>query len=270
MRTPKVRSLVRSFLAATLLAACSEGAQPRVSELEPTRPEPTKVTKLVTPDAGTPVVVAPEPEKPEKKKELVIPATYKERMRDAKRMVKAGKLDDAVTLFRAAAEAEPEKAEPQVELARTHLTRKDWKAARKAAEKAVELAPDSSSAWNTLGRVEWADRDDEAAIAACEKAIEKNPDNSWAWNNLGLVYLETKRPEQAVTALEQAVSGDEPEPYMWSNLGLAYERLDRLVEARAAYKQAARQGSDLAKKAIARIDEKEKQQAKVGPPDGGE
>lgn len=267
MRTPRLRATLRSLLlaAALPLAACSGESAQKVSDVPqaPACPEPAPAVVGATPPALAPPAapVTPVPEQQ---------VDFTSQMKEARKLARAKKIEEAIVAYEQAVALDERAAEPHVELARLHLDRREWQAARRHAEKAVELAPDSSSAWNTLGRARLALGEQDAAIAAFEKAIEKNRRNAYAWNNLGLVLLQSGKTEQAVTALETATTIGAPEPYMWTNLGLAYERLDRLVEARAAYERAADQGSKIARDALARLDRKTEGSQAKALPDGGE
>jgi len=194
---------------------------------------------------------------------LVVPSGYAARLKLAKRLVRDGRVDDAELVYAQAAEDEPTRATPRIELARLRLAAKDVAGARKHAEAAVELAPESSGAWNTLGRVELLDGDKLAAIDAFTRAAEANPDNSYAWNNLGLVLGQLGRWDEAVAALERATGGAHPEAFMWSNLGVAYERGEQIELGRAAYRQAARAGSQVGKDGLARLEAPIGHQAKA-------
>lgn len=112
-----------------------------------------------------------------------------------------------------------------------------------AANKAVKLAPDSTSAWNVLGRAELLRKDYDAALVAFGKAVELDPGNAWAWNNLGFTKLEMGKYADAIEPLEKATALPAATGYMWNNLGTAYEHEDRLDEAREAFDKGGKSGS---------------------------
>lgn len=208
---------------------------------------PTPTSGMVAPPIeATPVVPVAEPEPPK---------TFRELIRDGKRLSKKKKHLEALEVLEAALENKPGSATAHIELARAHIGANQPKKARDHAELALEIVPDSSYAWNTMGRVELQEGKREAAVTSFQRATDENEDNTYAWNNLGLTLSLLERWEEAAEALEMATSGDKPSAYMWNNLGLAYEKLDRLVEARAAYRQAASAGSDKAKSSLKRLEE---------------
>jgi tetratricopeptide (TPR) repeat protein len=81
--------------------------------------------------------------------------------------------------------------------------------ARAAAERAVELDPDTSDAYAALGRLAiGADRDWQASEAALRKALALNPSNAAAYISLGQLLSGLGRTDEALAAVRQAVSVD--------------------------------------------------------------
>ena len=226
------------------LAACS-GDGPTVEEppaqVAASPPPPPRAETPAAPSAPPPVAIAmptvvpPAPE--------VAPDSAAAALAQAHERARLGDGVGATELLAAAAATWPRDAEVHVELARRMLGEGNAGGARVHAERATELRPTWSTAWNTLGRAELASGDDENAIVSFQTAVEANQDNVHAWNNLGLTLMRTRQWPDAVDALERAVDAAQVEPYMWNNLGMAYEHLDRIREARAAYRQAAGLGS---------------------------
>lgn len=254
-------ALVAGALAATA-AACGGGDEPK-NKTETKKPKssyqlPSSIddkaadmTSRAPLPARTelPRVAAPAPVKSEPQ-----PETYAEHIAFGKRAATGGDLERAVEILEQAAAMRPKAASPRIELARAFLDAGKSGEARGHAESAVELAPESSYAWNTLGRVELMENDKEAAVTSFQRAAEESEDNSYAWNNLGLTLLELERYAEAAEALERATSGASPTAYMWNNLGMAYEHLDQLDLARAAYRQAAGAGSGKADANLERLE----------------
>jgi tetratricopeptide (TPR) repeat protein len=156
------------------------------------------------------------------------------------KVVSHEELLDSLTL---AAERKQDDVKLRIKLARALYDAGKYGEARKHAEIAVEVEPESGAAWYMMGRIEMAARDLDAAIAAFQQSVEADPENSYAWNNLGYSLIEQQKWDEAAAALENATGGAKPTDYMWNNLGMAYEHLDRIREARAAYRQAAELGS---------------------------
>jgi len=224
--------------ALSFLAACGDD--------QPVKPKPAKTAPA--PAARTPAPLPREPLPPAPVVQEPAPAAVTLPALPGEPEV------DKVAELEAELEQSPDDGKLHIELARLHITANQVRKAREHAERATELAPKSSGAWNTLGRVELLDRDHDEAIAAFQTAIECNDKNAYAWNNLGLALSLSERWDEAAEALEQAVELDEVEPYMWNNLGMAYEHLERLDDARDAYRTAKKAGSAAGKDNLARLD----------------
>jgi tetratricopeptide (TPR) repeat protein len=236
MSSRMIRPFLFAFAVSFAVAGCGDEKSIKPIKTRPA-PAPAARTPLPVPrDPLPPVVQDPAPSKVE----LPVVATEPE--------------VDAIAALEAELEKAPDDAKLHTELARLHIAANHVRKARKHAERATELAPKSSGAWNTLGRVELLDKDYEEAIASFQMAIETNDQNSYAWNNLGLALSLDKQWDEAVEALETAVELDKVEPYMWNNLGMAYEHVDRLEDARDAYRDGAKAGSEAAKENLERLD----------------
>jgi tetratricopeptide (TPR) repeat protein len=225
----------------------------KTSEPITTRAEPAEILQAPEPvpaPAAEPAPVEPRVLAPASEP---LPESFDDRMVLGKKLVKEGKLGEALLAFEGALALE-EEAAPHVELARVLLLQKDARGARAQAERAVELSPRSSAAWNTLGRVALLEKEYGEAVEHFSRATEENRDNLYAWNNLGLALMRLSRWEEAIAALETATNGEGPESYMWNNLGTAYEHEQRLEEARVAYAHGAGAGSQLASKNLVRLE----------------
>ncbi len=118
------------------------------------------------------------------------------------------------------------------------LEKEDSAGAIKHLEKAVEISPHYSSAWNHLGTIAYMSRQHARARQYFGKALEHEPDSYPALVNLGAVLLALDKREEALeTNLRAAQLGPE-EPLARSQLGLCYLRLDRLQEAEEQLKLA--------------------------------
>jgi tetratricopeptide (TPR) repeat protein len=259
--------LLGASLSLTLAAACGDGGKPTRKEIKTETPSAptTQVAIPEIPQVPEVPVVEPvgEPIAPQVQP-MVLPETFEERLALGKKLVKQGKLDDAVIAFEGALALGEEKGVAHTEMARVLLLKNDPKTARTFAEKGVELEPTSSSAWNTLGRVSLMERKMDSAIAEFARATDENHDNIYAWNNMGLALMQMKRYEESIEAFETATAGKDPEPYMWNNLGMAYEKVDRVEDARISYVKGAEAGSNPAAKNLARIEGVASQKAEVG------
>jgi tetratricopeptide (TPR) repeat protein len=89
-----------------------------------------------------------------------------------------------------------------------------------------------------LGFVFARQKKNDDALIAFEKAIELNPQYSDAWNNKGVVLEDLKRPEEALVAYGRAIELDPQDPLVWINKGLVLEKLNQLKDALAAFERA--------------------------------
>lgn len=128
----------------------------------------------------------------------------------------------------------------------------DWKAARPALEKAVELAPDSAAALNYLGyaRLERGE-DVPGAAVLIEKASQIAPEDAAITDSLGWAYFRMGRLPQAITALEKAAAGEPGDTDINEHLGDAYWAAGRRFEARYAWRAASVYADDKAKSRLA-------------------
>jgi Flp pilus assembly protein TadD len=203
------------------LTACGDGAKKTRKEIKTEAPQApvTQVEIPAIPAIPEVPVVEPATDPTSQTPVMVLPDTFEERLALGKKLVKQGKLDDAILAFEGALALGEDKGVAHVEMARVLLLKNDPKGARTFAEKGVELEPNSSSAWNTLGRVSLMDRKMDDAVAEFSRATDENHDNIYAWNNLGLSLMQMKRYDESIEAFETATQGKDPEPYMWNNLG---------------------------------------------------
>ena len=172
-----------------------------------------------------------------------MPTKFDELMSEGKKLVTAGKYGDAKLMFDAAIKMEKKNATVHVEMARMYISMNEKGLAVASANKAVNLAPLSTQAWNTKGRAELTAHKYEEAITAFNKAVELDETNVFAWNNLGYTELLLKRYEDAVTHLTEATSRKGATGYMFNNLGTALEQMDNLDDARVAYESGGELGS---------------------------
>jgi len=112
---------------------------------------------------------------------------------------------------------------------------KDWDGAIFAAQKAINLQPDSAIAYNCLGVALNAKGDRQQAEAAYRKAVELEPDSADNHYNLGNVLSKRGHPEQAIAAYERAIRLDPGNDGYYYNLGNAHHARNDLDAALAAY-----------------------------------
>ena len=112
--------------------------------------------------------------------------------------------------------------------------------ARAAAERAVELAPDTSDAYVALGRLAiGADWDWQKSEAALRKALELNPSNAAAYIVLAQLLSGLGRNNEALAAADQAVSLDPLAPAGIQTLAFTNYDARQYHEARTLARQVA-------------------------------
>lgn len=103
-----------------------------------------------------------------------------------------------------------------------YYTKRDYKKAIEALQKALELNPDYANAWAWLAAVYNDFGNSDKAIAYNEKAIALDPNNALAWNNVGVSYSYRGNEKKAIEYYEKARELDPKLMYPWSNLGRIY------------------------------------------------
>jgi tetratricopeptide (TPR) repeat protein len=115
-----------------------------------------------------------------------------------------------------------------------------WPEARKALERAVEMAPDEAVALNYLGYARLEHGEDPAAsIALLEKANSLQPGDASIIDSLAWAYFQRGDTRRAVPMLELAARGQPANAEINEHLGDAYWSLGRRYEARYAWQAAA-------------------------------
>jgi tetratricopeptide (TPR) repeat protein len=234
-----------------------------VSACKDTKPAPAKKTATTQPPAPPPPAAAAameapasEPEEtPDSKRASPNPfETIDQALAAAKELSGKKQIDKAIDIYLLASGMDETDARPHVEIAALMIPRREAAGARLHAQKAVELKPEWSRAWNTLGRVELLDGALDRAAEAFSEATKHNADNIFAWNNLGLVRIKQGEWTLAVEALKRATSGKGVRGYMFNNLGIALERLDEVDDALVAYREGLARGSGVAGQNFVRLE----------------
>ena len=111
-------------------------------------------------------------------------------------LVKQGRLDEAVSEFQLAVQADPRYAAAQLNLAYTY---------------------------ERLGRID-------EAIAAYTATIALDPKNTVAFNNLGVLYLKRELYDEAIQSFERGLAVDRSDAMLQKNLATAKTNRDILKE----------------------------------------
>jgi len=125
-------------------------------------------------------------------------------------LVKQGRLDEAVSEFRAAVSADPRFAAAQMNLAYTY---------------------------ERLGR-------EDEAIAGYKKTVELEPRNAKVFNNLAVLYMKKNLYDEAIQTLEQGLTVDPTDTTLQKNLEIAKANRGMLKEREARLADAQKQAED--------------------------
>ena len=161
----------------------------------------------------------------------------------------SGKMTAAVSDFRQAAALAPLKDGDTFTLAMALVDLSDDQQARGLLEELARKYPERSIYVYWLGRLDYDQRRYEAAVAKLEKATELDPKSSRAWDSLGLAFDMQGRLEQALAAFQKAVSLNHeqapPSPWPPHNLGFLLLRMDQAKAAEAALRESLRYDPNL-------------------------
>jgi hypothetical protein len=139
----------------------------------------------------------------------------------------------------AGAAAEPVSASEWLARSYARQAAADLPAARAAARRAQELAPDFGAAALRVGELEFALENLRAAEAAIARGRELAPRHPLGPALAGWTALAGQRPAEALAGFDEALRRDASLGDAWLGRGLALEALRRRDEARAAFQAAA-------------------------------
>jgi Tfp pilus assembly protein PilF len=115
-----------------------------------------------------------------------------------------------------------------------------------AYRKALDVDPDSVTAYNGIGVVSTRMKRYDEAVASYDQALRRDPDSAWTRSNLGLAYLEMRKYPEAIETLRQAVKSMPDLSVAHLNLGIAYAKTEQYRAAAASYQEAIRLSPSLA------------------------
>ncbi len=95
---------------------------------------------------------------------------------------------------------------------------KDYVGAKKSANNALSLDPNSADAYNMLSFIAGAESNNELSLQYAEKALAIDPNNAMAHNLLGIAYNYKGWYALSVTEMEKAISLDPNKAYYKANL----------------------------------------------------
>jgi len=113
---------------------------------------------------------------------------------------------------------------------------------------ANDLSEISATNWSEIGRQAIDANRWNEAINAYDKALELNPNDTSAFNNRGFAYSNLGKYRQAILDYDRAIELNPKDADAYYNRGNAYSRLGNSIYANQDFKKAANLGNILAQK----------------------
>lgn len=140
----------------------------------------------------------------------------------------AGKYKEAIAVYTATLESEPNNAEAYARRGTAYLRMRDIKHALDDLGMAIKLDPQKADLYNTRGNVYSKSDNHRQAISDYDKAIELNPKHDEAYNNRGSAYAEENNLEQAIADYTTAIRLKPGNADAYNNRGNAYTKMGRI------------------------------------------
>jgi serine/threonine protein kinase/tetratricopeptide (TPR) repeat protein len=148
-----------------------------------------------------------------------------------------GKLNEAVTEFRATLAQEPNNADAYLGLAETYKAAGKVKEAETAYLKSIELQPNYWGGYNKLGSFYYNHARYDEAAKMFEKVVQLLPDSLRGYNNLGAMYEKMGRYNEAIEVFSRSIR-KKPTDQAFSSLGACYYYQGRYNDAAVALERA--------------------------------
>ncbi len=132
----------------------------------------------------------------------------------------------------------PENARREYDKAQKYLSRADTKGAISCLNRAVEIAPQYSAAWNHLGTIAYQTKQYLRAEEYFREALRQDPEAYSPLVNLGGALLSQGKIEDSLAINQRAVRATPDDPLAHSQLGQSYYFLGKLDEAEQHLRQA--------------------------------
>ena len=142
-------------------------------------------------------------------------------------------LDRALVLAKKAVELDPDSPQTYWALGFVQLARKDYKNARDAAEKSIEVAPNYADGYGLLGLISSNLGEGKRAIAYTKQGMKLNPFYTFEYLfTLGQAYYTLEEYDKAIKVLEDALSRNQNAPHTILMLAACYVKVGRLEDAK--------------------------------------
>jgi tetratricopeptide (TPR) repeat protein len=132
----------------------------------------------------------------------------------------------------------PKDAKSEYQKALKSLSKQDRQGAIRHLERAVEIAPHYSDAWNRLGTISFKAQEYKQAEQYFREAIEQDPSSYPPLVNLGAALLLQNRLEDALSVNREAIERQPDDPLAHSQLGGTYFALGQLDKSEFHFKTA--------------------------------
>ncbi len=149
-----------------------------------------------------------------------------------------GQFDSAMVYYQAAIRLRPDYIRAISNLSKTYLELDNKSYALAAAERIVELAPDSPTGYLLRAEVFEKNNEIEQAFQATREALALDSTQADVRHNLGVLYFRSGRLDQAIACYQRVLSQDSSHAAAYFNLGNALARKCLLEEAQFNYRQA--------------------------------
>jgi Flp pilus assembly protein TadD len=153
---------------------------------------------------------------------------------------RAGRIAEAITLYKHVLSFRPNLAEPHNNLGVALASLGKLHEAAVEYRRAIELNPNHAEAHANLGHCFRDLGMYEASEQSFRRAILMGPENVEAYSGLGIVLMDLERPAEAEATFRQAIALKPDYPRAHNNLGLALKEGGRIDEAGRSFEQAIR------------------------------
>lgn len=227
--TPAVQKKTTGF---TTVFDATNGARPK------TRPVAAQAPEEETDAVATETEVVEEEEQTKPKSAAAVAKDAVGVYNAAVKLHLSGKLDEAVSEYRAALAANPELSQAHCNLGLIFNQQHDYAKAISEFNKALAIDPKDAITYNGLGAAYRAQKDLDGAVKNWSTAVTIDPKLATAHYNLGTVYEIQKNFDKATEAYEEAIKNDFRLGEAHYRLGLILMKKNRMEDAKEQFSKA--------------------------------